>query len=274
MAKTGSVMVCDKGTVTVPIVASGSASVKICDAFLAGVNDVAPGANISPFGICTITKSLCSPAPVGNWVNPFESACIVGNVQGLLEGAKLPCAVGGTISLMSAAQATVLVGNNLSQFTPGQLIAAWAAAALSGLPPQANKALSDLFSIDCNRFVVAAFAAAGIIIPKVKRTRWGIDIFAEDSEPVVQELIDPRLYNDLLTPPKPIAEAEVGDMILWSKGEHNHAAILTGKNGTNPDNWEVTYTAGKGALIKKNPISVVTEGEGDAVPVARGPRNS
>ncbi len=113
VAVTGAVMVCNKGTSIVPLVASGNASVKICDVFAAVVTDVTPDTNISPFGICAITKMVCSPAPVGNWLNPFANKCIIGNVQSLLEGATLPCAIGGTISVMSAAQATVLVGLNV-----------------------------------------------------------------------------------------------------------------------------------------------------------------
>lgn len=118
MAKTGSVMMCDKGTAPVPLVASGSATVKICDVFLAAVSDVKPGANISPFGTCIITQSVCSPTPVGFWKNPFDNACIVGGVQSLLENAELPCAIGGKISLMSAGQASVLVGKNLTKIEP------------------------------------------------------------------------------------------------------------------------------------------------------------
>ena len=115
MAKTDSVMVCDKGTETASLVASGKASVKICGVFAAVLTDVEPGVNISPFGICTITQSLCSPVPVGFWKNPFDSGCIMGGVQGLLKNAKLHCDIGGTISLMSAEQASVLVGRNLAR---------------------------------------------------------------------------------------------------------------------------------------------------------------
>ena len=115
MAKTGSVMMCDKGTAPVPLVASGGATVEICDVFLATVSDVKPGANISPFGTCIITQSLCSPTPVGFWKNPFDNACIIGGVQSLLENAELQCSIGGKISLMSAGQASVLVGRNLKK---------------------------------------------------------------------------------------------------------------------------------------------------------------
>jgi hypothetical protein len=142
MAKTNSVMMCDKGTAPAPLVASGSATVKICDVFLAAVSDVEPGANISPFGTCIITRSVCSPAPVGFWTNPFDNACIVGGVQSLLEGAKLPCAIGGVISLMSAEQATVLVGENLTKYV--QEVAAYMAQQMR----QNAGGLLDLLRLD------------------------------------------------------------------------------------------------------------------------------
>lgn len=269
MAKTGSVMMCDKGTAPIPLVASGSAKVEICDVFLAAVSDVKPGANISPFGICIITQSVCSPMPVGLWKNPFDSACIVGGVQGLLENAKLPCAIGGTISLMSAGQASVLVGQNVAELaTTGYRIAGWA------LDAWGSTLGYDFgpFEIPCNQFVAAAFAAAGIPLPKLKRNRMGVDIFAKDSLPTVQELVDPRRFNDILTPPKPIGEAEVGDMILWHNAEHNHSAILTGKTGPNPDNWHVVYTSGSGEIVKRNTVKAVTDYFKGTVPVARGHR--
>lgn len=115
IAVTGAVMVCDKGTTMSPLVASGSASVQICGAYAAMVTDTLPGANVSPFGMCVITKAACSPAPVGNWLNSFANSCIIGKVQSLLEGATLPCEFGGTISIMSAAQATVLIGHTLAE---------------------------------------------------------------------------------------------------------------------------------------------------------------
>jgi hypothetical protein len=114
-AVTGSVMVCDKGTAMVPLVASGNASVEICGVVAAVITDVLPGANISPFGMCVITKAACSPVPVGTWINQFANDCIIGGAQSLLEGATLPCAVGGTISVMSAKQASVLVGENQAE---------------------------------------------------------------------------------------------------------------------------------------------------------------
>jgi hypothetical protein len=122
IAVTGAVMVCDKGTAMVPLVASGSGNVQICDQFAAVVTDVMPGANISPFGICVITNAVCSPTPVGKWVNPFANNCIMGREQTLLQGATLPCAIGGTISVMSAAQASVLVGENLVKILPESIL--------------------------------------------------------------------------------------------------------------------------------------------------------
>lgn len=111
-AKTGSVMMCDKGTAPVPLVASGKAAVSLCGALAAVVSDALTGSNISPFGACAILKSACVPLPNGKWVNPIVNSCIIGNEESLLEGATLPCTIGGIISVMSAAQATVLVGEN------------------------------------------------------------------------------------------------------------------------------------------------------------------
>ena len=115
MAKTGSMMVCDKGTAAIPLVASGDAEVSICGALAAVVSDVLPGTNINPFGMCVKLQSACTPRPNGQWVNPIVNGCIIGKKESLLEGAELPCTIGGTISVMSAAQATVLVGQNMAK---------------------------------------------------------------------------------------------------------------------------------------------------------------
>lgn len=106
-------MVCDKGTESVLLLASGSANVQICGLMAAVISDAQPGANIASFGVCTKLKALCTPAPVGQWLNPFPS-CLIGNKQSLLQGAKLSCAAGGTIAVMEADQAAVLMEENLA----------------------------------------------------------------------------------------------------------------------------------------------------------------
>lgn len=163
MATTGSVLLCDKGTVPVPLVAYGGASLKICGVSAAAITDIIPGSNVSPFRMCAITKAVCSPTPVGNWRNPIDNQCITGNTQSLLEGTTLPCTVGGTLSVMSASQASVLVGRNLLKLTPATIILSWVAHEESLQDPVFKGHM-------CNCFVVAAYAAAGIIIPKVKRS--------------------------------------------------------------------------------------------------------
>jgi len=280
IAKTGSVMVCDKGTATVPLVASGSASVKICDVFLAAVSDIIPGANISPFGTCIITQTLCSPTPVGFWTNPFDNACIVGGVQSLLEGARLPCAIGGTIKLMSAAQASVLVGKNLAYMeevllglelagllTRAQILA-WALAGLKRQDPR-------FAGNTCNQFVAAAYAAAGIIFPEKRKGWLGLDLTAQDSEPVVKELLDSGRFNDILTPPGPVEQAEVGDIILWrslSGDDFDHSAILANKPGADPDEWDIIYAGGAHHIVTKGKLGNITSSGKVFPPRARGPR--
>ncbi len=111
VAVTGAVLVCDKGTTPAPLKASGVGTVKICDVFAATIIDVAPVTNISPFGMCLVTKAVCSPAPVGLWQNPLGNKCIFGNTESLLEGATLPCAIGGTISVKRASQTPAHVGD-------------------------------------------------------------------------------------------------------------------------------------------------------------------
>lgn len=86
---TGLVLVCDKGTQTVPLTASGKASVRICGFAAAVVGDTVPGENITPFGTCIILNSVCSPAPVGAWANPFAS-CIMGRETSDTRGSPEP----------------------------------------------------------------------------------------------------------------------------------------------------------------------------------------
>ena len=181
----------------------------------------------------------------------------------LLQGAKLACSIGGVISLASVARATVIVESNRSRFDA--LVLAWVERA---------KNIQDArFEGDkCNQFAVAAYRAAGLTIPDVKRRRLGLDGLARDTPPLAQELSDGSRYNDLLGPLKPIQDASLGDIILWNGDGHHHAAILTRKNGTNPDYWEVTYAGGKGATIKSNFVVVLTRAEGGTTPFARGPR--
>ncbi|WP_437927880.1 polymorphic toxin type 44 domain-containing protein [Sorangium sp. So ce291] len=113
IAVSSAILMCNKGTALTPLGLSGSSNVRICDFEVATISDTMPGLIIAPFGKCTITNEMCSPIPVGQWKNPFDSRCIVGNKQALLQGATLKCENGGNISVMLAAQALALIFENL-----------------------------------------------------------------------------------------------------------------------------------------------------------------
>jgi hypothetical protein len=72
---------------------------------VATVMDIAPGANLKPFGICQqLTKMAggtptpCVPAPMGPW-KPGSEVDVINGIHVLTTDSKLDCAIGGQISI-------------------------------------------------------------------------------------------------------------------------------------------------------------------------------
>ena len=93
---------------------------------IATITDVAPGANIAPFGMCqslanpmvaaataaalgVLTPMPCVPAPVSPWA-PGAPTVLIGGVPALTQGSVCVCAFGGSISVLVPGQMTVMVG--------------------------------------------------------------------------------------------------------------------------------------------------------------------
>jgi hypothetical protein len=63
--------------------------------------DKKPNVNIKPFGVCSITKMSCSPAPI-KWQN--TSVFEIDGKKELLDTSTCQCSVGGKISVVKSAQ--------------------------------------------------------------------------------------------------------------------------------------------------------------------------
>ncbi|MFV0304023.1 MAG: DUF4280 domain-containing protein, partial [Moheibacter sp.] len=92
---------CDKGTTPAPLTVTSQTFMKIQRRLQATEQDKQPNVNIKPFGICTITKSGCSPSPI-KWqdTSPFQ----IDGKKELLDTSTCPCAVGGKISIVKSNQ--------------------------------------------------------------------------------------------------------------------------------------------------------------------------
>jgi hypothetical protein len=92
---------CDKGTVSAPLSVTSQTFMKIDNKLQATEEDKQPNVNIKPFGVCSITRSSCVPAPI-TWqaTSPFE---IEGKKE-LLDSSTCQCSVGGKISVIKSVQ--------------------------------------------------------------------------------------------------------------------------------------------------------------------------
>ena len=92
---------CNKGTSPAPLSVTSQTFVEIDGRLQATENDKQPNTNIKPFGICSITKLSCSPAPV-KWhdTSVFE----IDGKKELLDCSTCDCSVGGKISVVKSQQ--------------------------------------------------------------------------------------------------------------------------------------------------------------------------
>src|SRR5687768_7231252 len=89
---------CDQGAAPSPLAVTSQMSVTIRDMMVATVMDMAPMANVKPFGTCQqLTKMAsgvpqpCIPAPTGPW-SPGSEVEFIHGVKVLTRDSKLTCA--------------------------------------------------------------------------------------------------------------------------------------------------------------------------------------
>lgn len=98
---------CDKGTVPSPLSVTSQSFMQIEGKLQATEEDKKPNVNIKPFGVCSITRMSCNPAPV-KWQN--TSVFEIDGKKELLDNSTCQCAVGGKISPIKSAQTFVEEG--------------------------------------------------------------------------------------------------------------------------------------------------------------------
>lgn len=92
---------CDKGTSPSPIAVTSQSFISIDGKLQATEEDKQPNVNIKPFGVCSITRISCSPAPV-KWQN--TSVFEIDGKKELLDNSTCQCSAGGKISVVSSLQ--------------------------------------------------------------------------------------------------------------------------------------------------------------------------
>ena len=92
---------CDKGTVPAPLSVTSQTFMQIEGKLQATEEDKQPNVNIKPFGVCSITKMSCNPAPI-KWEN--TSVFEIDGKKELLDTSTCQCSVGGKISVVKSAQ--------------------------------------------------------------------------------------------------------------------------------------------------------------------------
>lgn len=92
---------CDKGSIPTPIIVTSQSFICIEGKLQATEEDRQPNVNIKPFGMCSITKSLCNPAPI-KWDN--TSVFEIDDKKELLDCSTCKCLIGGKIIVVRSNQ--------------------------------------------------------------------------------------------------------------------------------------------------------------------------
>ena len=124
---TGAQLMCPFGAAPSVLTASSQTTCLGCSKPVATITDVAPGTNITPFGMCSsmanpqvaaataaamgvLTPQPCTPTPMGTW-RPSKPTVLVGGKPVLTGDSTLLCAMGmGNISITSPGQVKIVVG--------------------------------------------------------------------------------------------------------------------------------------------------------------------
>lgn len=95
---------CDKGAKPDFFKGTSNTHIKINGCKVCTKADKLPITNIPSFGVCAVSGSACTPAPV-DWLDTYKVK-VKGN-ETLLFKSKLPCSVGGKIEFMTSGQVPV-----------------------------------------------------------------------------------------------------------------------------------------------------------------------
>lgn len=128
----------------------------------------------------------------------------------------------------------------------------------------------------CNEFVGDTLAEAGKKRPEI------IGKDGKPRMPTANELADPNVHIPGLSDPKPLGEAQPGDVIAQQHGEYGHAGIVVGERQTASSNTAGTYggeiTINDWGFRSLVPVGPFKDGEGpngesrnDPAPVVRTP---
>lgn len=107
----GATLQCSCGSAPSKLMVTSQMQVKIGNQLAATIFDFNLGANIPPFGTCSVLTSAasgvptpCALAAAGPWKPGSTSIVKIGNLQGLLSTDMLMCTIPGTISITDPGQ--------------------------------------------------------------------------------------------------------------------------------------------------------------------------
>ncbi len=107
------VMQCTCGSAPATLTVTSQAQTMIGNQLAATIMDFATGANIPPFGTCSVLTAAasgvptpCAMVPTGPWIPGSTSIVRIGNFQALLSTDKLMCGIPGMISITYPGQVT------------------------------------------------------------------------------------------------------------------------------------------------------------------------
>lgn len=92
---------CDKGTSPTPLTVTSQSFMSIDGKLQATEEDKQPNTNIKPFGMCSVLRCSCTPAPI-KWDNTSDFK--IEDKKELLDSSTCQCSVGGQISVVKSAQ--------------------------------------------------------------------------------------------------------------------------------------------------------------------------
>lgn len=122
---TGAVLQCPFGTVPANLSVTSQRTVLAEGKPVATIQDSAPNANISSFGMCSslanpqvasataaalgvLTPQPCVPAVAGTWI-PAQTTCLADGKPCLTSDAAAVCSYGGALCIVDAGQKTVII---------------------------------------------------------------------------------------------------------------------------------------------------------------------
>lgn len=108
---TGATLQCTCGTAPSKLIVNNQTKATIDNLPAATVMDFKPGANIPPFGTCSVLTAIalgvpqpCVMAPAGPWQTGTTKRVTIGNLPVLLSTDKLMCSIPGVISIVDPGQ--------------------------------------------------------------------------------------------------------------------------------------------------------------------------